>query len=116
MMQLNQQTAEVLKEINDDGRPAMITKRGRFIAMIVPLVSANIESTVVNAIVEEVEDGRQLTGEHTLENLRTTGGIAEDIDVSLPAYPERDVWAWDGGDAISRGSAEETPSCAAPAL
>ena len=91
MRQLNQQTAEVLKEINDDGRPAMITKRGRFIAMIVPLVSANIESTVVNAIVEEVEHGRQLTGEHTLENLRTTGEIVDELDVSLPDYPDRDV-------------------------
>jgi antitoxin (DNA-binding transcriptional repressor) of toxin-antitoxin stability system len=84
MRQLNQQTAEVLKEINDDGRPAMITKRGRFIAMIV-------ESTVVNAIVEEVEHGRQLMGEHTLENLRATGEITDELDVSLPDYPDRDV-------------------------
>jgi prevent-host-death family protein len=91
MRQLNQQTAEVLKEINDDGRPAMITKRGRFIAMIVPLVAADIESTVVGAIVDEFEHSRQLTGEYTLENLRTTDAITDELDVNLPDYPDRDA-------------------------
>src|ERR1700733_9748512 len=91
MRQLNQQTAEVLKEINDDGRPAMITKRGRFIAMIVPLVGADIESTVVGAIIDEVEYSRQLTGEHTLERLRTTDEIANELEVRLPGYPDGDV-------------------------
>ena len=91
MRQLNQQTAEVLKEINDDGRPAMITKRGRFIAMIVPLVGADIESTVVGAIIDEVEYSRQLTGEHTLGRLRTTHEIASELDVRLPGYPDEDV-------------------------
>lgn len=91
MRQLNQQTAEVLKEINDDGRPAMITRRGRFIAMIVPLVGADIESVVVGAIVDDVEHTRQLTGEHTLEHLKTTEELADQLDVRLRGYPDADV-------------------------
>jgi antitoxin (DNA-binding transcriptional repressor) of toxin-antitoxin stability system len=91
MRQLNQQTADVLKEINDQGSLAMITKRGRFIAMIVPLVGANIESAVVGAIVDEVEHRGQLTGERTLERLRTTGQVADELGVRLPDYPDADV-------------------------
>lgn len=91
MRQLNQQTADVLKEINDRGAPAMITKRGRFIAMIVPLVGADIESTVIGAIVDEVEHRGQLTGERTLERLRTTGQIADELGVRLRGYPDADV-------------------------
>ena len=91
MRQLNQQTAEVLQEINDDGRPAMITKRGRFIAMIVPLGGSDIESAVVAAIVDEVEHSRQLTGEHTLERLKTTAELADELDVRLRDYPDTDV-------------------------
>src|ERR1700677_3108345 len=91
MRQLNQQTADVLKEINDQGSPAMITKRGRFIAMIVPLIGADIESTVVGAIVDEIEHRGQLTGERTLGRLRTTGEIADELGVRLPDSPDADA-------------------------
>src|SRR5690348_7556805 len=91
MRQLNQQTAEVLQEINEDGHYAMVTKRGRFIAMIVPLVGKDIESTVIGAIVNEVEHRGQLTGESTLESLKTTAEIADDLGVRLPDYPDSDV-------------------------
>jgi antitoxin (DNA-binding transcriptional repressor) of toxin-antitoxin stability system len=91
MRQLNQQTAEVLQEINDDGHHAMITKRGRFIAMIVPLIGKNIESTVVGAIVDEIEQRQQLTGERTLESLKTTDEVARELGVRLRDYPDEDV-------------------------
>jgi antitoxin (DNA-binding transcriptional repressor) of toxin-antitoxin stability system len=88
MRQLNQQTADVLKEINRDGREAFVTRRGRFIAMIVPLIDKDIESTLIGAILDEVDHRRQLTGERTLESLKTTEEIANDLDVNLPRYPD----------------------------
>jgi prevent-host-death family protein len=90
MRELNQHTADVLKEINDDGRPAMITRRGRFIAMIVPLTGADVESKVIAAIINETENRYQLTGEHTVGSLQTTEEIKDDLQVNLPDYPDKD--------------------------
>src|SRR5438067_6844264 len=43
MRELNQRTAQVLEEINDNKRPAAITKHGRFVALVLPLRDAEIE-------------------------------------------------------------------------
>ena len=48
MAELNQNTAHVLNEINDAGRPAAVTKHGRFVALITPLRDAKIESVVLS--------------------------------------------------------------------
>jgi prevent-host-death family protein len=88
MRQLSQRTAEILEEINNDERPAMITKNGRFVAMILPVIGADIESTVVSVIVEESEHSQQLTGERTLESLRTTAEVARGLGVSLPGHSD----------------------------
>jgi prevent-host-death family protein len=48
MSELNQRTAQVIEEINDSGRPALITKHGRFMALITPLRDATIESLVLS--------------------------------------------------------------------
>ncbi len=48
MRELNQHTARVLDEINRSGRPAAITKHGRWIALISPLCDAQIESVVLS--------------------------------------------------------------------
>lgn len=47
MTELNQHTARVLDEINAAGRPAAITKHGKFMVMITPLVDAQVESTAL---------------------------------------------------------------------
>lgn len=47
---LNQDTAGVLKEINESGRPAVVTKHGRFVAMITPLEGRNVEGLLVGAL------------------------------------------------------------------
>lgn len=47
MRQLNQDTAGVIAEINRSGRPAAITKHGRFVALIQPLEGAQIETKVL---------------------------------------------------------------------
>ncbi|MBV8996663.1 MAG: type II toxin-antitoxin system Phd/YefM family antitoxin [Pseudonocardiales bacterium] len=48
MRELNQNTAQVLDEINRSGRPAAVTKHGRFVALITPLLGAQIESLVLS--------------------------------------------------------------------
>ena len=48
MRELNQNTAQVLDEINRSGQPAAVTKHGRFVALITPLLGAQIESLVLS--------------------------------------------------------------------
>jgi prevent-host-death family protein len=48
MRELNQHTARVLEEINDSHRPAVITRHGRFIALITPLRDSAIEELVLS--------------------------------------------------------------------
>jgi antitoxin (DNA-binding transcriptional repressor) of toxin-antitoxin stability system len=46
--ELNQNTARVLDEINRSGRPAAVTRHGKFVAMITPLTNHKIESVVLS--------------------------------------------------------------------
>lgn len=89
MRELNQNTANVLREINDDGRPAIITRHGRFIAAIVPLASAGLEGKLANKLIDEIEQRGQLVGEHTLDDLRPSSQVVDECDVNLPKYPNR---------------------------
>ncbi|MEU4442484.1 type II toxin-antitoxin system prevent-host-death family antitoxin [Actinosynnema sp. NPDC050801] len=59
MRELNQSTAQVLEEINDSHQPAVITKHGRFIALITPLRDVEIEELVLtHGTIGEVLDER----------------------------------------------------------
>jgi len=53
MRQLNQQTARIMKEIEKTRRPAIITKRSRFIAIIRPLAPGQVESVVFPEVVRQ---------------------------------------------------------------
>ncbi|MGH3817194.1 MAG: hypothetical protein ACRDRE_05415 [Pseudonocardiaceae bacterium] len=48
MRELNQNTAQVIEEINCSGKPAAVTKHGRFVALITPLLGTQIESLVLS--------------------------------------------------------------------
>ena len=48
MTELNQQTARVLEEVNESGRPAVITRHGRFLAMLTPLAAGQVESAALS--------------------------------------------------------------------
>jgi antitoxin (DNA-binding transcriptional repressor) of toxin-antitoxin stability system len=48
MTELNQQTARVLEEINASGRPAVITRHGRFVAMVSPLAAGQVETAALS--------------------------------------------------------------------
>jgi antitoxin (DNA-binding transcriptional repressor) of toxin-antitoxin stability system len=56
MRELNQQTARVIGEIETSGRPAFITRHGRFIAVITPLARGQIESRVLAAMAQEINE------------------------------------------------------------
>ena len=48
MTELNQQTARVLEAVNESGRPAVITRHGRFLAMLTPLAAGQVESAALS--------------------------------------------------------------------
>lgn len=83
MRQLNQQTAEVLREINESGTPAAITRHGRFIALITPLANKDVESAVLDAVVDAAENSSQLRGERTAERLLSTEELAEELGINI---------------------------------
>jgi len=54
MRDLNQQTARVMAEIEESGKPAFITRHGRFVAVITPLVPGRVESRVLAEMAREI--------------------------------------------------------------
>ena len=46
--ELNQRTADVLREVNESRRPALVTRHGRFVAMITPLEGVPVESILLS--------------------------------------------------------------------
>jgi prevent-host-death family protein len=56
---LNQRTASVMSEVEKTGKPAFITRRGRFVAIITPLASGYVESRVLAEMAREIEDQAQ---------------------------------------------------------
>ena len=55
MRDLNQNTARVMNEIREAGKPAFITSYGRFIAVIQPLEPGQIEQQALSAITRSIE-------------------------------------------------------------
>ena len=54
MRDLNQDTARVMREIREAGRPAFITSYGRFIAVITPLEPGQVEQKALAAMAREI--------------------------------------------------------------
>lgn len=54
MRDLNQNTARVMNEIREAGKPAFITSYGRFIAVITPLEPGQVEQQALAAIAREM--------------------------------------------------------------
>lgn len=49
MRDLDQKTACIMDEVEKTGKPAFITKHGRFVAIITPLAPGRVESRVLAA-------------------------------------------------------------------
>ena len=59
MRDLNQQASRVMSEIENNGQPAFITRHGRFIAVITPLVPGQVESQVLAEMAREIAGQEQ---------------------------------------------------------
>ncbi|MEU8362154.1 hypothetical protein AB0C27_39670 [Nonomuraea sp. NPDC048882] len=79
MRDLNQRTAEVIQEINDSGKPAIITRHGRFVALISPLLNRGLEGELIARLLERegIETPR---GGHSPEGkVETKARLTEDL-------------------------------------
>lgn len=77
MRELNHETAKVIEEINESGLPAVVTRRGRPVALIRPLANERVEAAVLDAVIESVETKSQLVGNHTLSRVMDSDEVAE---------------------------------------
>ncbi|MEV8550204.1 hypothetical protein AB0L04_10305 [Streptomyces glaucescens] len=90
MRELSLHTARVMKEIRESGKPAVITLRGRFVAVITPLTDGDLESRLITAALEEgaAETRNFLEGEAVP---RSTEEVAKELGIDVPQYADRDV-------------------------
>ena len=56
MRNLNQHTANVLDEINEAEQPALITRRGRPVALIIPLMNSEFESRALSLALQDWQE------------------------------------------------------------
>jgi antitoxin (DNA-binding transcriptional repressor) of toxin-antitoxin stability system len=61
MRQLGQDTARVIAEIEQSGKPAFITRQGRFIAVIKPIAAGEVESRILAEMAREIGDTPETT-------------------------------------------------------
>ena len=59
MRDLNQQTARIMGEVEKTGKPAFITRHGRFVAIITPLAPGQVESRVLAEMAREIGKSSQ---------------------------------------------------------
>jgi antitoxin (DNA-binding transcriptional repressor) of toxin-antitoxin stability system len=52
--ELGQQAARIMTEIENSGKPAIITRHGRFIATVTPLAPGQVESRVLAEMARKV--------------------------------------------------------------
>ncbi|WP_431842070.1 hypothetical protein [Calidifontibacter indicus] len=84
MRELNHETPRVIREINESGRPAAITRRGRFVALITPLANAGVESAALSAAVDAAADRAQLLGDQNVDTIYTPAQVADETDTAMP--------------------------------
>jgi antitoxin (DNA-binding transcriptional repressor) of toxin-antitoxin stability system len=83
MRELNQDTAGTIEEINKTGLPGVITRHGRFVAVIYPLAGVPLEARVIARALEDVENRSQLIGESTVSGIVTAQDAATELDVEV---------------------------------
>lgn len=76
LAELHLHTADVLREINESGEPAVITRHGRFLAVITPVAGINLEGKLIGEFLKESPhlDDEILEGV-TTEELRAELGL-----------------------------------------
>ncbi|MGY1684956.1 hypothetical protein ACI8AK_05135 [Geodermatophilus sp. SYSU D00867] len=86
--ELNQRTAPVLEEINRRGKPAAVTRHGKFLAMITPLVGAQVESVVLTQ--GELAERFVREARDVQEAEEDSGGLLSDEEVATRSQGDRD--------------------------
>lgn len=82
MTELNQQTARVLEEVNASGRPAVVTRHGRFLVLLTPLAAGEVETAALS-------DGPLADGVRARKHAAaSTGGVSLD-----EAAAEVETWS-----------------------
>lgn len=81
MRELNQDTAGTIEQINKSGKPGVITRHGRFVAVIYPLADVPLEGRVIARALEDVEIRNQITGASTVSGIRTALEAADELGV-----------------------------------
>ncbi|MEH0517334.1 hypothetical protein QBC31_43010 [Streptomyces sp. B21-079] len=90
MRELSNDTARVMREISESGEPALITLRGRFVAVITPLTDGDLESKLISAALESgALETRQLLEAQETSPL-STQEAAQELGVEVPEYGDRD--------------------------
>ncbi len=79
MRRLSHETATVMQEINDSNRDALVTRRGRPLAVVAPLAAAGLEAVALSAILERA-DGLASWDEAARATLNSKD-VADDLDV-----------------------------------
>jgi len=84
MRELNQHTAQVLEKANRLSRPIVVTKHGRFVALIMPLEGAQIETMVIRegAIAEEINRRATKSNPRTYSTEEMLAEVDRDDDES----------------------------------
>jgi prevent-host-death family protein len=77
MRDLTQRTAQVIDEINETGRSAVVTKRGRFVALIVPLEHAQVERLTLSGPLAEELRARAVEAERPGAETYSSDQVAE---------------------------------------
>jgi antitoxin (DNA-binding transcriptional repressor) of toxin-antitoxin stability system len=93
MRELNQDTAGTIQQINESGRPAVITRHGRFVAAIYPLAHTAVESRAVARALEDVEVRNQLLGHSTVGRIYSAQQSADEfcVEADLSNADTRDL-------------------------
>jgi hypothetical protein len=89
MRELSQRTAHVIAEINDANAPALVTRHGRFQAIIWPLAHKKIESLVLNHLSEIVSGLEEFDKNQSEAAVVSTEKAAELLQRSAEEAPKR---------------------------
>lgn len=83
MRELNEQTADVIRDVNERGEPAVITRQGRVVAVISP-VGDGVESALIRAALQEDPGSSPTLGLGPGSDAYTPDEVAERLDLHVP--------------------------------
>ncbi|SPM40547.1 hypothetical protein AU192_16405 [Mycobacterium numidiamassiliense] len=83
MRELNQDTAGTIQRINETNTPGIITRHGRFVAVIHPLANTPIESVAIANALKDIETRNQLVGDSTVGKIYSAEEAANELNLTV---------------------------------